>query len=75
MIGFVGSIETLALSNSNFRQIVYTGQHAQLVVMSLKPNEDIGLETHEVVDQFLRIEKGEGKAVLNGEEYMLFLLE
>jgi len=71
MIGFVGSIETLALSNSNFRQIVYTGQHAQLVVMSLKPNEDIGLETHEVVDQFLRIEKGEGKVILNGEEHVV----
>lgn len=68
MIGFVGSIEKLALSNSNFRQVVYTGQHAQLVVMSLEPSEDIGLETHEVVDQFLRIEKGEAKVILNGEE-------
>lgn len=71
MIGFVSSIEKLALSNSYFRQVVYTGQHAQLVVMNLEPNEDIGLETHEVVDQFLRIEKGEGKVLLNGEEHVV----
>jgi len=71
MTGYVDNIEKLTLANSNFRQVVYTGQHAQLVVMSLGPNEDIGLETHEVVDQFLRIEKGEGKAILNGEEYVV----
>ena len=71
MTGYVDNIEKLTLANSNFRQVVYTGQHAQLVVMSLGPNEDIGLETHEFVDQFLRREKGEGKAILNGEEYVV----
>lgn len=71
MIGFVGNIEELTLSNSNFRQVIYTGQHAQLVVMSLKPNEDIGVEIHEIVDQFLRIEKGEAKIILNGEEHLV----
>lgn len=69
MTGFVGNIEELTLSNSNFRQVVYTVQHAQLVLMSLKPNEDIGMEVHETTDQFLRIEKGEGKVILNGEEH------
>lgn len=71
MIGYVGNIEKLTLSNANFRQVVYTGQHAQLVVMSLKPNEDIGFEIHEIVDQFLRIEKGEAKITLNGEEHLV----
>lgn len=69
MTGFVGNIEKLTLANANFRHVLYTGQHAQLVVMCLKPNEDIGLETHEIVDQFFRIEKGEGKVMLNGESH------
>lgn len=69
MTGFVGNIEELTLTNSNFRKVIFTSQHAQLVVMSLKPNEDIGLETHEIVDQFLRIEEGEGKLILDGEEH------
>ncbi len=71
MTGFVSNIEDLTLQNGNFRQVLYTSQHAQLVVMSLLPNEDIGLEVHEIVDQFLRIEKGEGKVILNGEEHPL----
>ena len=71
MTGFVGDIEKLTLSNSSFRQVVYTGQHAQMVVMCLKPNEDIGVEIHEIVDQFLRIEKGEAKIILNGEEHLV----
>lgn len=68
MTGFVGNIEELTLENSYFRQVLFTSQHAQLVVMSLKPNEEIGFEVHEIVDQFLRIEKGEGKVIMNGEE-------
>lgn len=68
MTGFVDSIEKLTLGNNNFRQVVYTGQHAQLVVMSLLPNEEIGMEVHAVTDQFLRIETGEGKVIMNGEE-------
>lgn len=68
MTGFVDNIEKITLENDNFRKVLYTGQHAQLVVMSLLPSEDIGMEVHGVTDQFLRIEKGEGKVILNGEE-------
>src|ERR1035437_2621949 len=71
MIGFVGNIEELTLANNYFRQVIYTGQHAQLVVMSLLPNEDIGMEVHQTTDQFLRIEKGEGKVIMNGEENLI----
>ncbi|MEN9327961.1 MAG: hypothetical protein RI947_769 [Candidatus Parcubacteria bacterium] len=71
MTGFIGNIEKVTLENSNFRHVMYTGQHAQLVVMSLNPSEEIGLETHEIVDQFIRIEKGEGKVIINGEESIL----
>ena len=51
--------------------MIHTGQHAQLVLMSLLPKESIGMEVHATTDQFLRIEKGEGKAILNGEEHIL----
>ncbi len=71
MNGFVDNIEEKTLKNENFREVLFTAQHSQLVVMSLLPNEEIGLETHEIVDQFLRIEKGEGKAILNGEEHII----
>ena len=71
MTGFVGNIEELTLSNNNFRQVIYTSQHEQLVVMSLNPLEDIGMEVHETTDQFLRIEKGEGKVIMNGEEHLI----
>jgi len=71
MTGFVGNIEELTLANNYFRQVIYTGQHVQLVVMSLLPNEDIGMEIHQTTDQFLRIEKGEGKVILNGEESLI----
>lgn len=69
MEGYVGNIEKLTLSNINFRKVLFTGQHAQLVVMSLLPNEDIGAEVHQIVDQFLRIEKGEGKVIINNEAH------
>ncbi len=68
MKGFLDNIEEKTLANAYFRQVLYTGQHAQLVIMCLQPNEDIGEEVHEIVDQFLRIEEGEGKVVLDGEE-------
>ncbi len=68
MIGYVGNIEATTEQNSFFRQVIYTGKHAQLVVMSLKPGEEIGMEVHETVDQFFRIEMGEGKVIMNGEE-------
>lgn len=71
MPGYVTNIEKAAEENQNFRQVLFTAPHSQLVVMSLKPNENIGMETHPEVDQFIRIEEGEGKAILNGEEHRL----
>lgn len=71
MTGFLHNIEELTLKNDNFRQVLYTGQHAQLVVMSLKPNEDIGTEVHQIVDQFLRVEAGVGIVIMNGEEHVI----
>lgn len=71
MDGFFGNIERMTLANEHFRQVVFTGQHLQLVLMTLQPNEDIGSETHAVVDQFIRVEDGDGKLVLNGEEHAL----
>lgn len=68
MTGYLQNIEEITLENEYFRQVLYTGQHAQLVVMSLKPGEEIGLEVHGIVDQFLRVETGEGKVIMNGEE-------
>lgn len=68
MTGFVDNIEKLTEENDFFRKVVYTSQHQQLVVMSLQPNEEIGMEIHEINDQFLRIEKGEGKVIMDGEE-------
>lgn len=68
MTGFLQNIEQLTLDNDNFRQVVYTGQHAQLVLMSLDPLEEIGMEVHQTVDQFFRVEAGEGKVIMNGEE-------
>lgn len=64
-------IEEKTLSNSYFRQVLYTGKHMQLVVMSLKPGEEIGMEVHESVDQFFRFEAGVGKVVMNGEETLV----
>ena len=68
MIGFLQNIEELTLQNDFFRQVLYTGQHTQLVLMSLKPNEEIGMEVHEIVDQFLRVEAGEGKLIMNAKQ-------
>ena len=69
MKGYIDNIEKLTLENENFRKVLYTGKHSQLVLMSLKPNEDIGLEVHPNVDQFFRIEKGQGKVVIDGVEH------
>lgn len=68
MTGFLQNIEKLTLQNNYFRQVLYTGQHTQLVIMSLLPNEEIGTEVHTIVDQFFRVEAGEGKVIMNGEE-------
>lgn len=68
MTGFVENIEEKTQANSYFRQVIFTSQHLQLVLMCLKPGEEIGMETHEITDQFLRIESGEGKVIMNNEE-------
>jgi mannose-6-phosphate isomerase-like protein (cupin superfamily) len=68
MTGFVGSIETQTLKNTYFRLVLFTGTHAQLVVMSLKPGEEIGSEVHHTVDQFFRIEQGEATFIFNEKE-------
>jgi len=65
MKGFVQDIESLAVRNDDFRQVLYTAKHCQLVVMALKPREEIGTEVH-TLDQFFRVEEGTGEAVLDG---------
>ena len=70
MKGFVGSIEKAALKNKTFRTVLYTARNCQLVVMSLKRGEDIGEEVHHL-DQFLRVEKGEGTTVLDGVKHRI----
>jgi mannose-6-phosphate isomerase-like protein (cupin superfamily) len=65
MTGFYGNIEKLTLENDYFRQVIFTGKHSQLVLMSLLPGEEIGNEVHPNVDQFFRIEQGEANFVLN----------
>ncbi len=71
MKGFNANIEKETFGNTNFRRVLYTGKHSQLVLMSLKPNEEIGLEVHPDNDQFFRFEKGEGKCIIDGNEYKL----
>ncbi|TRZ51661.1 cupin domain-containing protein [bacterium] len=71
MKGYVGNIEKLTLANNYFRQVLFTGQHAQLVLMCLQPNEEIGMEVHQYTDQFFRIEAGEGKVIIDGEEHII----
>lgn len=71
MLGWVGDIEQTTLDNDNFRTVVYTGEHTQLTVMRLAPGEDIGLEAHTQLDQFLRIEQGQGRAELGRSEDQL----
>ena len=68
MTGYFGAIEKQTLENQYFRQLLFTGKHAQLVVMSLKAGEEIGNEVHPHVDQFFRIEQGEATFVLNNSE-------
>lgn len=66
---FVDNIEELTLGNTNFRKVLSTNEHSQLVIMSLKPTEEIGMEVHDNVDQFFRIDAGEGKVIANGQEF------
>ncbi|MBN2258473.1 MAG: cupin domain-containing protein [Anaerolineaceae bacterium] len=67
MTGYVGKIEEITLTNNNFRKVLFTSKYMQLVVMSLLPKEDIGVEVHDTVDQFFRVDSGEGKVIMNGE--------
>jgi len=69
MKGFNSNIEKDTLGNKNFRKVLYTGKHLQLVLMTLKPGEDIGMETHPDNDQFFRFESGKGKCIIDGNEY------
>src|SRR4030042_3769100 len=69
MKGFINNIEKDTLENDFFRKVIFTAEHSQLVLMSLKPNEEIGEEVHDTLDQFFRFEKGKGKVVLEGEEF------
>ena len=68
MTGYVGHIEKDTEMNTNFREVLFTGEHLQLVLMCLQPNEDIGNEVHKTVDQFFRIEMGNAKFVMNETE-------
>jgi mannose-6-phosphate isomerase-like protein (cupin superfamily) len=69
MKGFNANIEKETIENTNFRKVLYTGRHSQLVLMSLKPQEEIGMEVHSENDQFFRFEKGNGKVFIDGNEY------
>jgi mannose-6-phosphate isomerase-like protein (cupin superfamily) len=71
MKGFSADIEKSTLENEKFRKVLYTGKHCQLVLMSLKPKEEIGMEVHTENDQFFRFEQGEGKCIIDGTEYAL----
>ncbi len=71
MTGYCVDIEKKTEKNEYFREVLFTGPFSQLVVMSLKPGEDIGIETHLDTDQFIRIEDGNGEAILDGQKYKL----
>jgi len=71
MKGFHQNIEQATLDNNYFRKVLYTGKNSQLVLMSLKPQEEIGLEIHKENDQFFRFEQGRGKCVIDGYEYLV----
>lgn len=71
MKGFSINIEEATLENNNFRKVLYTSKHSQLVLMSLRPMEEIGMEVHEENDQFFRFEAGQGKCIIDGNEYVV----
>jgi mannose-6-phosphate isomerase-like protein (cupin superfamily) len=71
MAGYITNIERDTLGNGDFRRVLFTGPHTQLVLMTLGPGEEIGLETHDGHDQFVRIEEGDGVALLDGERHKL----
>src|SRR4030043_3370 len=69
MKGFNTNIEKATLDNDNFRKVLYTSKHSQLVLMSLDPGQEIGMEVHRDNDQFFRFESGQGKCIIDGNEY------
>ena len=69
--GFILNIEKETVDNTDYRRVLYTAKHSQLVLMSLNPGEEIGEEIHENSDQFFRFEAGEGKIVINGVEHII----
>jgi mannose-6-phosphate isomerase-like protein (cupin superfamily) len=71
MKGYTSNIEKKTLKNENFRKVLYTAKHLQLVLMTLKPGEEIGEEIHETSDQFFRFESGKGKCIIDGNEYQV----
>ncbi len=71
MKGFKINIEKAVKENDNFRKVLYTSGHSQLVLMNLKPNEEIGEEIHQDIDQFFRIESGWGKCIIDSNEYKI----
>ena len=71
MSGYSTNIEKKTLENNNFREVLHTAPHSQLVVMTLQPGEEIGLERHGDGDQFIRVESGQGEAIMDGERHAL----
>ncbi len=69
MKGYWTRLEAVTRKNSDFRRVLYTGKHSQLVLMCLRPGEEIGEETHEAVDQFFRFETGKGAVVIDGKKH------
>ncbi|MDD5623784.1 MAG: cupin domain-containing protein [Candidatus Peribacteraceae bacterium] len=70
MRGYITNLEDVTRENENFRTVLYTAKHSQLVLMSIKPGEEIGEEVHHL-DQFIRVEEGEGKAIIDGVEHVV----
>lgn len=66
--GYVANIEKDTVENTDYRRVLYTGEFSQLVVMSIEPGDEIGEEVHNGIDQFIRVEKGSGTAILNGDQ-------
>jgi mannose-6-phosphate isomerase-like protein (cupin superfamily) len=71
MVGYVTNIEHDTLANQDYRRVLFTGRNTQLVLMTLQPGEEIGLETHAEHDQFIRVESGTGTVLLSGERHAL----
>jgi len=69
MKGYVVNIEKLTEENDNFRKVLYTSKHSQLVLMSVEPDQELGMEVHPDNDQFFRFEEGQGKCIIDGNEY------